>query len=160
MSGALSQVRSRLGSLGANIPAGGARPCTSGGSGTRAPLNVASEGLGSLPGNSGYNLIAYGCFRNNGQILCDFDVTNSGTAQANARNIYYDLHMVSASGRAFPRTDAFFVDSDGSPFMDSQVDAGHKVRFVMIFDGVPDSYSTVALAHGNDVVSNVPISAQ
>jgi len=98
--------------------------------------------------------------RRDAQVLCDFDVTNSGSAQANSRSIYFDLRMVSTSGRVFPRTDAFFVDGDGTPFTDSLITAGNRVRLVMVFEGIPDSYSIVTLAHGNDVVQGVPIAAQ
>jgi hypothetical protein len=91
--------------------------------------------------------------------MCDFDVTNSGNAAANATSIYNDMRIVGSTGRVFPRTSAFFVDTDGSPFEVSEITPGSKVRFVMEFQGVPDSYTTVTLAQGNTVVQNVQIAA-
>jgi hypothetical protein len=172
---AVAQVRGRLGTYGAPLPSGTSNPCQNGSptqqtaaqnansgansSGSRAPLNLSTEGIGTFPGLGGYNLVAYSCFRNSGQVMCDFDVTNTGTTAANATSIYNDMHMVGSSGRIFPRTSAFFVDSDGSPFQVSQLTPGNKVRFVMEFQGVPDSYSTVELIQGNTVLQNVQITA-
>jgi hypothetical protein len=105
-------------------------------------------------------MTAYSCFRSGAQVLCDFDVTNQGNIRANAKQIYGDTHMVNGSGRVLPRTDAYFVDSDGSQFNDSQITPGSKVRMIMVFNNVPASTSSVSLAQGSNTIQSVAIANQ
>lgn len=102
----------------------------------------------------------YSCFRSGASVLCDFDVTNQGNAQANAKVIYSDLRIVGSGGRIFPHSQAFFVDTDGSQFGTSYISAGNRVRMVMQFENIPASYSTVTLVQAANRVQNVTISSQ
>jgi hypothetical protein len=102
-------------------------------------------------------MTAYSCFRSGSQVLCDFDVTNQGNVRANAKQIYNDTHMVNGSGRVMQRTDAYFVDTDGSQFVDSQITPGNKVRMIMVFNNIPATTTTVSLAHGSDTIQSVAI---
>jgi hypothetical protein len=140
------------------------RPCNAATSqaqnSNRQALNASQEGYGKFPGGGGYSMTLYSCFRSGGQVLCDFDLTNQHNAQIAAKSAYPGLHFVSSSGRMFPRSDAFFVDTDGSQFDDSQITPGNKVRLIMVFDNVPASLTSASLAAGPTVVQNVAISAQ
>jgi hypothetical protein len=165
------QAQSTIGNYTSNLPAG-ARPCgtntaatgaaqpatLSNNSANRGVLNT-QQGLGSFPGCCGYNLTAYSCLRNNSQILCDFDVTNQGNIQANAEVIYRDFHLVGTSGRVFGRSNAYFVDTNGSPFTVSQLSSGTAVRYVMVFDNVPNEYSSVSLAQGQTLIQGVQLTS-
>jgi len=93
-------------------------------------------------------------------VICDFDVTNSRNAVINARELYANFSMVNSGGRIIRRSDAYFVDTDGSEFPTSAVGSGNKVRFVMIFNNVPSTFTNVALAYGATVVQGVPIDSQ
>jgi hypothetical protein len=126
----------------------------------RSQLNTSSDGIGSFPGCCGYNLIAYSCFRAGASVLCDFDVTNQGNVQANAKAIYNDLRIVGSGGRIFGHNQAYFVDTDGSQFQTSYISAGSRVRMVMQFENVPASYSTVSLVQGRNNIQNVTIYSQ
>jgi hypothetical protein len=130
-----------------------------GSSGSHASAS-AGQALGSFPGCCGYTMTAYSCFRSGSQVLCDFDVTNQGNIRANAKQIYSDTHMVNSSGRVLSRTDAYFVDSDGSQFVDSQITPGSKVRMIMVFNNVPANTSSVSLAQGSNTIQSVAISSQ
>ena len=105
-------------------------------------------------------MTAYSCFRSGSQVLCDFDVTNQGNVRANAKQIYGDTHMVNGSGRVLQRTDAYFVDTDGSQFVDSQITPGNKVRMIMVFNNVPASTTSVSLAQGSNTIQSVAIANQ
>jgi len=131
--------------------AGGSRAGVGGGNG---------QSLGSFPGCCGYTMTAYSCFRSGSQVLCDFDVSNQGNIRANAKQIYGDTHMVNGSGRVLPRTDAYFVDTDGSQFVDSQITPGNKVRMIMVFNNIPASTTSVSLAQGSNTIQSVPIANQ
>jgi hypothetical protein len=161
------QAQTTISNYGANLPAGvrpygtpgTAQPATmSNNSGPRSTLNT-QQGLGSFPGCCGYNLTAYSCLRNNSQVLCDFDVTNQGNIQANAEAIYRDFHLVGTSGRVFGRSNAYFVDTNGSPFTVSQLSSGNAVRYVMVFDNVPNEYASVSLAQGQTLIQGVQLTS-
>jgi hypothetical protein len=132
----------------------------SNGASSRSAINTSNEGLGSFPGCCGYNLTVYSCFRSGVNVLCDFDVTNQGNAQASAKAIYGDLRIVGSGGRMFGHSQAFFVDTDGSQFGNSYISAGNRVRMVMQFENIPTSYSTVTLVQGQTKIQNVSISSQ
>lgn len=116
-----------------------------------------NQGIGVFPGGWGYTLTAYGCMRNNSQVLCDFDVSNQNNTQANARGLYGDLRLVGVSGRVINRSDAYFVDSNGSSFPVSQISPGNRIRMVMVFENVPPDYGTVSLAEGQVVIPGVQL---
>jgi hypothetical protein len=105
-------------------------------------------------------MTAYSCFRSGSQVLCDFDVSNQGNIRANAKQIYNDTHMVNGSGRVLQRSDAYFVDTDGSQFVDSQITPGNKVRMIMVFNNIPASTTSVSLAQGSNTIQSVPIANQ
>ena len=161
--------RSRLpASISNRIPSSASTPCNNNNNSTinnqgnnRQPFNASIQGVGNFPGCCGYNMTLYSCFRNGGQVLCDFDVTNQHNVQVNAKQIYGDLRILNSSGRIFPRGDAFFVDdADGSQFEVSQITPGNKVRLIMVFENVPQTYTNVSIAQGSTVVQSVAISAQ
>lgn len=132
---------------------------TSGAANNRTALNTSDEGLGSFNA-SGYTLTAYSCFRSGAHVLCDSDVSNQGNVQVNAKAVFREIRMVNSAGRIFPRTDAYFVDTDGSQFATSQITPGNKVRLAMVFDNLPTSTTSVTLAYGRTTLQNVEISAQ
>jgi len=138
----------------------GGQPCNSQSPANRQQLNNYQGGVGNFSGCCGFSMTLYSCFRNGGQVLCDFDLTNQNNARANAHTVFGDMRILNSSGRIFPRQDAFFVDADGTQFDISQITPGNKVRLIMVFDNVPETYTTVSLAHAQMVVQNVAISAQ
>jgi hypothetical protein len=136
------------------------RPCNDPNLANRQQFNNYHGGVGNFAGCCGFSMTLYTCFRNGGQVLCDFDLTNQNNAQADAHTVFGDVRILNSSGRIFPHQDAFFVDADGTQFDTSQITPGNKVRLIMVFENVPETYTTVSLAHAQMVVQAVTISAQ
>jgi hypothetical protein len=87
-------------------------------------------------------------------------VSFQGNTQANANQLYRDFQIVGASGRPFGRAEAHYIDTDGSRFDTSHFTGGNTVRYIMQFEGVPASYTTVTLVTGQTKISGVQISAR
>jgi hypothetical protein len=161
-----TQMQSTASSVGSNLlpttnssgtPAVGGPSNTNPGGATyghdpRTP--VAGQGVGTFLG-AGWTLTAYGCFRTDVRLFCDFDVVYRNNIQANS-NIWYTVNLVDDGGKITGRHNAFFVGDDGSQFNDAYV-GQNPVRFIMEYDNVNPRYTSITLVNGSDRMQGVPI---
>ena len=139
--------------------AGAARSYGSSSSGDgRAP--VGGLGVGSFLWPGGWTLIAYGCFRTDTRLFCDFDTTNTNNLAVNA-SIWSGaggVNVVDDGGKITTRHNAFFVGTDGSQFQTAYV-SPQAVRFIIEYDDVDPRYTTVSLVLTTNRIQSVPVFA-
>jgi hypothetical protein len=112
------------------------------------------QGVGTFVG-AGWTLTAYGCYRTGTRLFCDFDTIHQGNLQAGS-NIWYNVNVVDDGGKITGRHNAFFVGDDGSQF-DTAYITQKPVRFVMEYDDINQSYTTISLVQGGNRIDRVPI---
>jgi len=147
-------VASPVGSSTSASPAGAVT--SSSGNGSRAP--VGGFGVGTFLWPGGWTLTAYGCFRTDTRLFCDFDTTNQNNLQA-ASNIWSGgggVNLVDDGGKITARHNAFFVGQDGSQFPNAYI-SSQPVRFIIEYDDVNPSYTAVSLVLGRQRIQGVPI---
>jgi hypothetical protein len=106
----------------------------------------------------GWTLTAYGCFRTDTRLFCDFDTTNQNNVQVSS-NIWVGgggVNLVDDGGKITGRHNAFFVGTDGSQFSTAYV-TPQPVRFIIEYDDVDPRYSSISLVLGRDRIQRVPI---
>jgi hypothetical protein len=140
--------------------AGSAAPAPAAGavSGANSRSSLATQGLGTFRG-ADYTLTAYGCYRTGTatRVLCDFDITKQRGAQANVAP-FNNVVVVDNGGKIVKRKDAYYMGQDGT-HMPAAYLSTSPVRYVMEFDDVADSISSVSLVRGREQIQSVPISA-
>jgi hypothetical protein len=123
---------------------------------SRSP--VAGQGIGTFLWPGGWTLTAYGCFRTDTRLFCDFDTTNQNNVQVSS-NIWVGgggVNLVDDGGKITGRHNAFFVGTDGSQFSTAYV-TPQPVRFIIEYDDVDPRYSSISLVLGRDRIQRVPI---
>lgn len=118
---------------------------------------VSSQGVGTFRSGTS-TLTSYGCYRSNNSVLCDFDLTAQNNGQIGL-NQYNSVRLVSGGGRITGRSDAYYVDAEGGQMQSAFVAPQQPVRYVMVFQNVPQQANSVSLINGNDQIQNVPVSA-
>lgn len=119
----------------------------------RAP--VGGQGVGSFVW-AGWTLTAYGCFRTNTRLFCDFDTAYQSNLQAGS-NIWGPVKLVDDGGKITDRHNAFFVGDDGSQFPTAYLTPAKPVRFIIEFDNIDQRYTSISLVLGKDQIQGVPI---
>jgi len=126
--------------------------------GSNAPRSaVAEAGVGSYNWST-LTLTAYGCSRSGTRVLCDFDISNQNSGQVTV-GYWGDLALVDDGGKMSRRSNAFFMGNDGSQFDNAFVSPGQPVRYLMEFDDVAPSYTSIALVWQNKRIAPVAIAA-
>lgn len=120
-----------------------------------APGIERSEGLGGAQGKN-TKLVVYGCGRQDMQVACVTEVTNEDHKDTLIQSgaIWRDAFIVDDRGDRHQRSDGFLLNTDGEQRPQLDVSYGKAVRFVLMFDGVPEKVQKVALrsaAEGLDV---------
>jgi len=128
--------------------------------GARAPIS--GFGVGTILWPGGWTLTSYGCFRTDTRLFCDFDTSNNtGNVQANAAYIWAGaggVNLVDDGGKITVRHNAFFVGTDGSQFQTAYI-SQQPVRFVIEYDDVNPSFTSVSLVLANQRIQGVPVRA-
>jgi hypothetical protein len=91
-------------------------------------------------------------------LFCDFDTTNQNNLQAGS-NIWSGgggVNLVDDGGKITVRHNAFFVGQDGSQFPTAYI-SPQAVRFIIEYDDVNPSYTSVSLVLGRERIQTVPI---
>jgi hypothetical protein len=117
---------------------------------------VAVQGVGTFV-FSGWTLTAYGCFRSNTRLFCDFDTIHQKNVQAGS-NIWNNVNLVDDGGKITGRHNAFFVGDDGSQFPTAYIGTT-PVRFIMEYDDVNPRYTSISLVRGGQRIQGVPVTA-
>ncbi len=117
---------------------------------------VATQGLGTFLGG-GWTVTAYGCFRSNTRVLCDFDVLPPHNTQIGAGAFMPWVHLVDDGGKITSPHNAFFQATDGSQLTVAYADVSNPLRLLMEYDDVAPNFNSVALVHGADRIQGVPI---
>ena len=115
---------------------------------------VAVQGVGTFV-FSGWTLTAYGCFRSNTRLFCDFDTIHQKNVQAGS-NIWNNVNLVDDGGKITGRHNAFFVGDDGSQFPTAYIGTT-PVRFIMEYDDVNPRYTSISLVRGGQRIQGVPV---
>jgi hypothetical protein len=121
---------------------------------------VGGLGVGSFLWPGGWTLTAYGCFRTDTRLFCDFDTTNTNNLAVNA-SIWSGaggVNVVDDGGKITIRHNAFFVGTDGSQFQTAYV-SPQPVRFIIEYDDVDPRYTTVSLVLTTNRIKSVPVFA-
>lgn len=132
-------------------------PAASTTTGARAP--VAGQGVGTILWQGGWTLIAYGCFRSDTRLFCDFDTTNQNNVQVGA-NIWSGaggVNLVDDGGKITPRHNAFFVGQDGTQFPTAYISPQQPVRFIIEYDDVDPRYTSVSIVLARERIQGVPV---
>jgi hypothetical protein len=108
---------------------------------SRAP--VAAQGVGSFLWPGGWTLTAYGCFRTDTRLFCDFDKPIPVSGRGGG------VDLVDDGGKITRRHNAFFVGSDGSQFTTAYI-SPQPVRFIIEYDDVDQRYTSISLILGRD----------
>ena len=124
----------------------------------RAP--VGGLGVGSFLWPGGWTLTAYGCFRTDTRLFCDFDTTNTNNLPVSS--VIWSggggVNVVDDGGKITMRHNAFFVGTDGSQFQTAYV-SPQPVRFIIEYDDVDPRYTSVSLVLTSNRIKSVPIFA-
>jgi hypothetical protein len=137
---------------------------SSGGSASNGPgaapsdprAGLAAQGLGTFRWGD-FTLTAYGCYRTDTRILCDFDITKQNNAQMNL-GPFYTVAVVDDGGKITSRHDAYYVGSDGT-HMTTAFLSPTATRYVMEYDNVGTQFTSISLINGTDQIQGVPITA-
>jgi hypothetical protein len=133
----------------------------------RAPAAPVSNTIGSVNSSTpslgigffkGLDVVltAYGCFRTEAVVFCDFDVTKQNSARFKASLLWSSLGLRDDSGRVWKRHDAFFLADDGTRQLLTTLST-NPVRLIMEFTEVDRQLSTASLVNGQEQISGVPI---
>ena len=121
---------------------------------------VGGLGVGSFLWPGGWTLTAYGCFRTDTRLFCDFDTTNINNLQVSS--VIWSgaggVNLVDDGGKITPRHNAFFVGTDGSQFQVAMV-SQQPVRFIIEYDDVDPRYTAVSLVLTSNRIKSVPVFA-
>ena len=118
--------------------------------------SLTAQGLGTFRGGD-FTLTAYGCYRTDTRILCDFDLTKQTNAQMNV-SPFYTVAVVDDGGKITSRHDAYYLGTDGT-HMTAAFLSMTPTRYVMEYDNVGTQFTSVALINGTDQIQGVPIAA-
>lgn len=116
--------------------------------------------MGSFLWPGGWTLTAYGCFRTDTRLFCDFDTTNTNNIPVNT-SIWSGaggVNVVDDGGKITTRHNAFFVGTDGSQFQTAYV-SQQPVRFIIEYDDVDPRYTSVSLVLTTNRIKSVPVFA-
>lgn len=119
---------------------------------------VGGLGVGSFVWPGGWTLTAFGCYRMDTRLFCDFDTTNPNNQTVNT-SIWSGaggVNVVADGGRITQRHNAFFVGTDGSQFQTAYV-TQQPVRFIIEYDDVASSSNSVSLVLTSSRIQSVPI---
>ena len=141
-------------------PAGGSGPSGSGGGAGGAAGDpraaVTAQGIGTFHGGD-FTLTAYGCYRTDTRILCDFDLIKQNNAQMNV-SPFYTVAVVDDGGKITSRHDAYYLGTDGT-HMTTAFLSPTPTRYIMEYDNVGTQFTKVSLINGGDQIQSVPITA-
>jgi hypothetical protein len=112
--------------------------------------------LGTFRGGD-FTLTAYGCYRTDTRILCDFDIVKQNSSQMNVTP-FYTVAVVDDGGKITSRHDAYYLGTDGT-HMASAFLSPTPTRYVMEYDNVGAQFTSVSLINGTDQIQGVPITA-
>jgi hypothetical protein len=106
---------------------------------------------------AGWRLSLYGCYRSGTRVVCDFDLAtvNGWTGQTNA-GPFNGLSLIDNGGKITPRSDAFFMATDGSR-MDSAFASATPIRYIVLFDNIAAEIATIGLAEGGYQLPNITV---
>jgi hypothetical protein len=106
----------------------------------------------------GQTLTAYGCFRVGTRALCDYDLGLNANMQVNAAQAL-PVALVGDGGMMQGRHNAFFVGSDGSQFPTAYASPDTKLRLIMEYENVPQTFTNVSLVWANQRIPGVAMGA-
>lgn len=115
---------------------------------------LTAQGLGTFRGGD-FTLTAYGCYRTDTRILCDFDITKQNNAQMNL-GPFYTVAVVDDGGKITSRHDAYYLGTDGTHMTTAFLSAT-PTRYIMEYDNVGTQFTKVSLINGGDQIQGVPV---